>query len=138
MPVSGFKGISYPFRVTSRGGVAMSTTSASEATHIQESIEQIFKTGFLERPMEGDNVYTSIYPLLFEPNNPALQEVLRSRMVDDLKRLETRIEVGSSDIDFEVETDDNGIEILYAMITYKVKIYQTTYTSKIDLGEVRT
>ena len=57
---------------------------------------------------------------------------------DDLKRLETRIEVGSSDIDFEVETDDNGIEILYAVITYKVKIYQTTYTSRIDLGEVRT
>ena len=137
MPQSGFTGISYPFRITSRGGVAMSTTSATDPTHIKESIEQIFKTGPLERPMEGDDIYSSIYPLLFEPNDTVLQNVLRAQMVEDLQRLEPRIEVSGNNIEFVVETEDNGVEVLYANITYKVTKYQTSYVSKIDLGEVK-
>ena len=51
MAQSGFTGISYPFRVTNRGGCAMSTTSKTDPTHIAESIQQIFGTSYLERPM---------------------------------------------------------------------------------------
>ena len=38
MPTSGFRGISYPFRIGPQGGVVMSTTSATDPTHIVESL----------------------------------------------------------------------------------------------------
>lgn len=134
MPQSGYTGISYPFRISNRGGCVTSTTSATDPTHIAESIRQIFITNYLERPMEAD-VYTSVSSLLFEPNDETLQEVLKSRIVDDLERLEERIECEESGIDFEVEVEDD-VEYLYANITYKIIKYNTYYTSKIKVGEV--
>lgn len=134
MPQSGFTGISYPFRISNRGGVVMSTTSRNDPTHIAESIQQIFNTNYLERPMESD-VYTTVTSLLFEPNDLTLQQVLKSRIVSDLERLEERIECDEEGIDFDVEVDDNGLEVLYAFITFKVIKYNTYYTSKIKVGE---
>lgn len=134
MPQSGFTGISYPFRVSNRGGVVMSTTSRTDHTHIAESIQQIFNTNFLERPMESE-IYTSVTALLFEPNDIALQQVLKSRIVDDLDRLEQRIECDEDGIEFEVEVEDE-VEYLYANITYRIIKYNTYYTSKIKVGEV--
>lgn len=134
MPQSGFTGISYPFRVSNRGGVVMSTTSRTDPTHIAESIQQIFNTNYLERPMESE-IYTTVTSLLFEPNDIALQQVLKSRIVDDLDRLEERIECDEEGIEFKVEVEDN-IEFLYANITYKIIKYNTFYTSKIKVGEV--
>lgn len=134
MPQSGFTGISYPFRVSNRGGCVMSTTSRTDPTHIAESIQQIFNTNFLERPMESE-IYTSVTSLLFEPNDIALQQVLKTRIVDDLERLEERIECNEDGIEFEVETEDD-VEYLYANITYKIIKYNTYYTSKIKVGEI--
>lgn len=136
MPQSGYTGISFPFRVTSRGGCAMSTTSRNNPAHIAESIQQIFCTNFLERPMEGADVYTSVSMLLFEPNDESLQQVLKHRMVEDLERLEERIECGEDGIEFTVDVDDSGTEFLYANITYKIIKYNTYYTSKVKVGEV--
>lgn len=135
MPQSGYTGISYPFRISNRGGVVMSTTNKHDATHIAEGIQQIFNTNFLERPMESE-IYTTITSLLFEPNDVTLQQVLKARIVDDLTRLEERIECEEDDIEFEVDVDDNGVEYLYASITYKVLKYNTYYTSKIKVGEI--
>lgn len=134
MPQSGFTGISYPFRVNSRGGVSMSTTSATDPSHIAESITQIFGTSYLERPMESD-IYTTVTPMLFEVNDIALQQVLKNRMVNDLARLEPRVSLTEEDIEFEVETEE-GIVSLYATIHFKVILYNTTYTTKIRLGEI--
>ena len=134
MPQSGFKGISYPFRISNRGGVVMSTTSKNDPTHIAESIQQIFNTNFLERPMEAE-IYSSVTSLLFEPNDVALQQVLKSRIVSDLERLEERIECDEASVEFEVEIEDD-VEYLYAYITYKIIKYNTYYTSKIKVGEV--
>lgn len=134
MPQSGYTGISYPFRVSNRGGCVMSTTSKTDPTHIAESIQQIFNTNYLERPMEAE-IYTTITPLLFEPNDITLQQVLKNRIVSDLERLEKRVECDEEGIEFEVETE-NGVEILYAVITYKIIKYNTYYTSKIKVGEV--
>lgn len=136
MSISGYTGISYPFRINNRGGVSMSTTGATDPTHIEESIEQIFKTNFLERPMEGYEVYSSVNTLLFEPNDVSLQQVLKSQMVEDLERLEERIECEEDDIEFEVEKDETGVEYLYAYITYTVIKYNTSFTSKIKVGEI--
>ena len=134
MPQSGFKGISYPFRISNRGGVVMSTTSKNVPTHIAESIQQIFNTNFLERPMEAE-IYSNVTSLLFEPNDIALQQVLKSRIVSDLERLEERIECDEDSVEFEVETEDD-VEYLYAYITYKIIKYNTYYTSKIKVGEI--
>lgn len=134
MPQSGYTGISYPFRISNRGGVVISTTSQNDPTHIEESIQQIFNTNHLERPMEAD-IYSTITPLLFEPNDIALQQVLKSRIVDDLERLEERIECDEDGIDFTVEVEDDA-EYLYALITYKIIKYNTYYTSKIKVGEI--
>lgn len=137
MPRSGFTGISYPFRVNSRGGCSMSTTSATDPSHIEESIIQILGTNYLERPMEGGDIYTTVATHLFEQNNPALQQVLKSRIVEDLSRLEKRIQCSEGDIEFTVEVDDtDGTEYLYATITYKVILYNTTFTSKVKVGEI--
>lgn len=135
MPQSGFTGISYPFRISNRGGVVMSTTSRHDPSHISESIQQIFNTNFLERPMESE-IYTTVTSLLFEPNDITLQQVLKTRIVNDLERLEERIECDEEGVDFEVEVDDSGTEYLYASITYKVVKYNTYYTSKIKVGEI--
>ena len=123
MPQSGFKGISYPFRISNRGGVVMSTTSRNDPSHIAESIQQIFNTNFLERPMEAD-IYSNITSLLFEPNDISLQQVLKSRIVDDLDRLEKRIECDEDSVEFEVEVEE-GIDYLYVYITYKIIKYNT-------------
>lgn len=134
MPQSGFRGISYPFRINNRGGVVMSTTSKNDPTHIAESIQQIFNTNFLERPMES-KVYTTVTSLLFEPNDIALQQVLKSRIVSDLERLEERIKCDEDGIEFEVEVVDD-VEYLYANISYKIIKYNTYHTSRIKVGEV--
>lgn len=134
MPRSGYTGISYPFRISNRGGVVMSTTSKHDPTHIAESIQQIFNTNFLERPMEA-KVYTTVTSLLFEPNNIALQQVLKARIVNDLERLEKRVRCSEDDIEFKVE-EENEVEYLYANITYKIVKYNTYYTSKIKVGEL--
>ena len=134
MPQSGFTGISYPFRISNRGGCVMSTTSRTDPTHIAESIQQIFNTNFLERPMESE-IYTSVTALLYEPNDIALQQVLKTRIVDDLERLEERIECDEEGIEFEVEVEDD-VEYLYAYITYNIIKYNTYYTSKVEVGEV--
>lgn len=134
MPQSGYTGISYPFRISNRGSCVMSTTSKTDPTHIEESIQQILNTNYLERPMESE-IYTSATSLLFEPNDITLQEVLKNRIVSDLERLEERIECDEEGIEFEVETED-GVEYLYALITYKIIKYNTYYTSKIKVGEI--
>lgn len=135
MPNSGFTGISYPFRIGSRGGVVMSTTSQFDSTHIDESINQILNTKPNERVMEPD-IYSSLETLLFEPNDETLQQVLKSRIVEDLERLEERIEVEEDDITFSLESDAGDINVLYVTIQYKVIKYQTYYSTRVKVGEV--
>lgn len=131
----GYRGISYPFRINSKGGVTMSTTSNVDSTHIRESIEQVFKTNFLERPMEGGDIYTSVSMLLFEPNNMALQNVLRARIVDDLTRLDDRIEIQGEGVVFTVRENDISNEV-YIQLTYRIKKFNTYYTSEIRIGDI--
>lgn len=133
MPQSGFTGISFPFRISNRGGVVMSTTSNTDPTHITESVQQILSTNFLERPMESD-IHSTIYSLLFEPNNETLKRVFRHRIASDLERLEKRIECDEGKIQFEIETEDD-VEYLYVFVTYNIIKYNTSFTSKIRIGE---
>lgn len=135
MPRSGFTGISFPFRITSRGGVAMSTTSSTDPTHIAESIIQILSTDFLERPMEGHEVFSSVSLSLFDRNDASLQGVLKSRIVESITKLDERVDLDEGDIDFVIEEED-GVEYLIAYVTYRILVYNTSYTSKVKVGEL--
>ena len=135
MDKKGYTGISYPFRITSRGRCAISTCTEVDPRHIEESIQQILGTGYLERPMEGGECYSNLSASLFEPNDESLQSVLKARIVEALTRLERRIEVDEGGVEFLVDTED-GIDYLYATITYSIIQYETAYTSKVKIGEV--
>lgn len=130
----GFTGISYPFRVSNQGGIVTSTTSSNNVAHIEESIRQIFGTSFLERVMESD-IYSSIDASLFEPNDVSLQQVIKAQIVEDLSRIEERIELSEDDVDLSVETTEEG-EFLFATITFLVTKYQSYFSTTVKVGEV--
>lgn len=134
MPNSGFTGISYPFRISSQGGVTISTTSIHDVSHINESIQQILGTNHLERVMEAE-IYSNVQTSLFEPNDVSLQQVIKSQICEAIRRLEKRVELEENDIQLTVETTQEG-EFLFAEITYKVIKYQTYYTTKVKVGEI--
>lgn len=134
MPKSGFKGISYPFRISPQGGVVMTTTSSSNPTHIVESIRQILGTNFLERVMEPE-VYSNLASSLFEPNDETLQSIIKSRIVDAIERLDERVELTEDDIEFYTETNKSGT-FLFATISFRVLKYETWYEGTFKVGEV--
>lgn len=134
MPKSGYKGISFPFRIGPQGGVVMSTTSATDPTHIVESMKQIFGTHFLQRVMEPE-VYSNLASALFEPNDETLKNVIKSRIIDALNRLEERVETSAENIELFSEQNEEG-NFLFATINFKVIKYETWYESTFKVGEI--
>ncbi len=125
---SGFKGLSFPFRVSGTGGVEMSTTSVSDISHITEAIEQILLTRPRERKMEY-HFKSDLDTLIFEPNDESLKSLMVYHVEEALKELEDRIDV--SDVD--IISEDNTI---YVIVTFRVLVYDTVYTKKIKVGDV--
>ena len=125
---SGFKGLSFPFRVSGTGGVEMSTTSVSDISHITEAIEQILLTRPRERKMEY-HFKSDLDTLIFEPNDESLKSLMVYHVEEALKELEDRISV----LDVDIISEDN---IIYVIVTFKVLVYDTVYTKKIKVGDV--
>lgn len=127
MPQAGFKGISFPFRISGTGGIEMSSTDISEVPHIEEAIKQILLTRPRERCMEYH--FKSDLDLdIFEPNDVSAQKLVEYQIRQALSSLEDRIEVTS------VEVTSKGNEII-ASINFKVLKYNTTYSKMIKVGE---
>jgi phage baseplate assembly protein W len=122
---SGFTGISFPFRVSSKGGVEMSTTSADDVSHIVDAIKQILLTGSGERKMEY-HFSSGLDSFVFEPNDESLKNLLIYQVNSALQQLEDRIEVKNVD----VVCEDNKV---YVILTFRVLIYDTEYTEKIEV-----
>lgn len=135
MATSGFTGLSYPFRVSSQGGAVLTTTDSDDSSHIDESIRQILGTSELERPMELD-IYSNLDSTLFEPNDEALHAIIKSIIVEDLTDLEDRISVEEDNIEITTDLDENGVECLFATITYTILKWNTETTTTFNLGEV--
>ena len=131
MSKSAYTGLSFPFRLNNRGGIAMSTTTVNAPDHINESIAQIVLTQLKERPMElavGSDVHRAV----FSPNDPTTHALLRYNIVDALTRLEPRISVTEDKIGIaEYEN------IIYVQISYVVKEYGTSYSQILTVGEVK-
>lgn len=128
MGSKGFTGISFPFRVGVKGGVAMSSTSPQEVPHIIEAMEQILLTRPNERCMEYD-FKSDIDSDIFEPNDASTHTLIAYQVKEALKELEDRIKVNSVEITSEVN-------IVYAQINFTVLAYDTAYTSTVKVGEM--
>lgn len=98
-----YMGISFPFRLSSKGGVTTSTADINAVPHIIESIKQILGTHRLERCMEY-HIYSDLDTFVFSPNDTSSKTLLQYEIESALK-LETRIEVQQVD----VTNDDNKL-----------------------------
>lgn len=124
---NGFNGISFPFRINGTGGVQMSTTDVLDVPHIVEAMEQILLTRPYERKMEY-HFKSDLDTLIFDPNDISARNMVAYQIKQALSQLEDRIEV----INVIVTSEGSSI---YATITFRVLMYNTTYSKKIKVGE---
>lgn len=123
----GYNGISFPFRIGNKGGVVMSSTSRYAIPHIEESITQILGTRFRERVMEME-IGSDLDVRIFDPNDKALQSLIKFQIREILERQEPRIEVTEDDID--IITEDN---YFYANIKFRVVRYHSEHVVRVNL-----
>lgn len=124
----GFKGISFPFRIGVRGGVAMSSTNSIEVPHIIEAMQQILLTRPMERCMEY-HFKSEVDYNVFDMNDISTHTLLIYQVKEALRELEDRIAV----LDVQI-TEDEGF--IYATVHFKVLVYDTTYSTKLKVGEL--
>lgn len=123
----GYYGLSFPFRISNTGGLAMTGSSYFESPHIAESIQQTLGTitGERLRSSFGSNLSVAI----FEPNDETAINLIKYEIAEALKQ-DTRIKVEEDDI--EVYSEDNYI---YAEIKYRILDYtNATHETKIKIG----
>lgn len=125
---TGFTGISFPFRVGVKGGVAVSSTSATDISHLVESMEQILMTRNLERSMEYQ-ISSQISTFIFDPNDKSTHNLIAYEVEKALSSLESRIEVSS----VEIEAREN---VIYANVVFKVPAYNTVYSKSVKVGDL--
>lgn len=103
MAVQAITGIAFPFRFTGSGGVATSTTSQDEFTHLEEDIKQLLNTRLGERPFRptyGTELYTNV----FNPEDETTVALIESNIRDALALMSEVIEV----LGIDLYTDEGG------------------------------
>lgn len=126
---SGYTGISFPFRMSIRGGVTLSTTNENDMTHIKESIRQILMTSIGERIMRP-NFGSELNTVVFEPQDLSCKSLMAFLAKEALTRHEPRISITS------VEVFDEGSTV-YADVRYSVPKYDNRiYSERVRMGEV--
>lgn len=128
MSERGFTGISFPFRIGVKGGVALSTTSVSNVQHIIEAMTQILGTHAMERGMEF-HFKSEIDTDIFEPNDVSSHTLLAYQVKEALKELEDRVVVNS----VKITSDDSCI---YAEIHFTVIAYNTVHIANVKVGDL--
>lgn len=127
MAERGFTGISFPFRIGVKGGVAMSSTSSTDVQHIVEAMTQILRTRPMERGMEY-HFKSEIDSDIFEPNNASTRTLLSYQIEEALRELEDRIKIDSVNVTSEDST-------IIAVINFTVLKYNTSHTANIKVGD---
>ena len=127
MAEEGFKGISFPFRIGVKGGVALSSTGVDDVQHIIEAMTQILGTRPMERCMEY-HFKSEIDTNIFEPNGTSCRTLIAYQVEEALRELEDRIEVDS------VSLVSEGSSI-FAVINFIVLAYNTTHVVNIKVGD---
>lgn len=117
----GFTGISFPFRFDGRGGVATSTTSIIDFSHIKESIIQIILTQVGERRMElefGSEVRKHLFSMEDDETDIA---ILKFRIQEAVEKYENRVEVNNIEVIREEDITGEGtwvVELDFRVIKY--------------------
>lgn len=122
-----YTGISFPFRIGVKGGVAMSSTSSSEAPHIVESLTQIIGTRPMERVMEY-RIKCEVSTYVFDPNDESTRALIAYECQKAIEECDERVEV----VSVKPFTEDN---IIYVNVVFRVKKYEGTYSVNIKVGE---
>lgn len=113
-------GISFPFRIGVKGGLALSSTNIYEPTHLEESITQLLLTNKFERPMET-HMYSDVRSFVFKTLDESLKNLLKYYIVETLK-LEPRIIVTQDDIEIEEVKNGENVKVV-AHIGYRIPSY---------------
>lgn len=125
------RGISFPFRISSKGGAAMSVANSNSVERLVESMQQIIGTSEGERCMEF-NVYSEVRSLLFSSveNDDTIFSVCEYMVKDAINRLEPRVTV--NDVVIKVDELTNSI---IAVVNFTVNNTNSTYNTSLGLGD---
>lgn len=121
-----YKGISFPFRLNSKGGIATSVANVQDTTHIVESMRQILSTSRMERCMEY-HIYSDLDTHLFSNIDRSSQTLLKYQ-IEQALRLETRIEVQ------DISIYSEGSKLM-AKIHFTVPEFDNDYYTDLEVGE---
>src|SRR3712207_772697 len=111
----GFTGVAFPFRFSGGGGVAKSTTSAEDFSHIKEEIIQVICTNLGERVFRPD-YGSELSKATYDNKDITTVSLIQSYVRDALKVLDEVIEV----LDIEI-TDGKEEGILIVSVDIYVK-----------------
>lgn len=107
-----YKGISFPFRIDGRGGVATSELTPQNLERIKESIAQIVRTNIGERIMEvtfGSNISRFVFSNL---ENISTRALLKHELTKAIEKWEKRVVVDNVEIySSEEYTDKYGVQV---------------------------
>ena len=126
------RGISFPFRISSKGGAAISVANSNSVGKLVESMQQIVCTSEGERCMEFQ-VYSEIRSLLFNnvENDDTILGVCEYMVKDAINRLEPRVTV--NDVVIKFDEDSNSI---IAVLNFTVNNTGNTYNTSLGLGDI--
>jgi len=108
------QGLKFPFRFSERTGAP---EQSSDLDRINESIVQILETRPGERFMRPD-FGSRVKDLVFEQNDAILKGLLRSHIVDAIKRWEKRIII--TDVSFSDSPEATDRNLLLVRVSYRV------------------
>ena len=117
-----YKGISFPFRIGGRGGIAMSGRNITEQQHIKESVMHLLGTNEFERVM---NPFKGLEDLsmLFDFPDEAVKNMAIYKITEFLTLNEPRIEVKEITIntaDIGIKETAHVIKVLYAEVATNI------------------
>lgn len=117
----GYKGVSFPLKLNSRGGILLSDTTAEEPTHLAQALQQLLNTKRHERIMEVAH-FCDLEKTIFETDESA-KTMCASIIADAIDELEERVSVTEDDI--EIETNDDGIVVTINFVARDLGISAT-------------
>ena len=122
-------GISYPFRLSIRGGAQTSETQPYDMTHINEEIEQALRTEPFERFMEY-HLGSKLSSVLFENINVNTMGLIKLYVKETLNS-DSRFKVSLNDVRIE-DVSDSVIRI---GISYYFKEYNSKFSTSVTIGK---
>ena len=101
-----YKGISFPFRIGGRGGVASSGRTNSTQHHVKECLLVLLGSKEAERVMRPYNGLAEL-DVLFNNLNETTKNMIVFKVTEKIQEFEPRVSVVSIDVAEEILFDDS-------------------------------